>query len=76
VPKAIPDAGDAAADLGTGYGEGMRREKVVAGMREQTILNRLASLDELGKVVAFVASDVAGPMTATFANTTCGAILD
>jgi 3-oxoacyl-[acyl-carrier protein] reductase len=34
------------------------------------------SLDELGKVATFMASDGAGPMTATFANITCGAILD
>jgi 3-oxoacyl-[acyl-carrier protein] reductase len=46
-----------AADLGTGFGEGMTREEIVAGMREQSILKRLASLDELGKVAAFMASD-------------------
>ena len=34
------------------------------------------SLDELGKVATFMASDGAGPMTATFANITCGAVLD
>src|SRR5688572_13782337 len=67
LPEAIPDTGDA-ADLGTGYGEDMAREEIIAGMREQTILKRLASLDELGKVGAFMASDGAGPMTATFAN--------
>jgi 3-oxoacyl-[acyl-carrier protein] reductase len=76
LPEAIPDTGDAAADLGTGYGEGMTREEIIAGMREQTILKRLASLEELGKVAAFMASDGAGPMTATFANITCGAVLD
>jgi 3-oxoacyl-[acyl-carrier protein] reductase len=76
LPEAIPDTGDAASDLGTGYGEGMTREEIIAGMREQTILKRLASLDELGKVAAFMASDGAGTMTATFANITCGAVLD
>ena len=76
IPETIPDTGEAAADLGTGYGEGMTREEIIAGMREQTILKRLASLDELGKVATFMASDGAGPMTATFANITCGAILD
>ena len=54
----------------------MTREEIIAGMREQTILKRLASLDELGKVATLMASDQAGPMTATFANITCGAILD
>jgi 3-oxoacyl-[acyl-carrier protein] reductase len=76
LPEAIPDTGEAVADLGTGYGEGMRREEIIAGMREQTILKRLATLEELGKVAAFMASDGAGPMTATFANITCGAVLD
>jgi hypothetical protein len=33
-------------------------------------------VDELGKIVTFMASDQAGPMTATFANISCGAILD
>jgi 3-oxoacyl-[acyl-carrier protein] reductase len=54
----------------------MTREEIIAGMREQTILKRLATLDELGKIAAFMASDGAGPMTATFANISCGAILD
>jgi 3-oxoacyl-[acyl-carrier protein] reductase len=76
LPETIPDTGDATSDLGTGYGEGMTREEIIAGMREQTILKRLASLDELGKVATFMASDESGPMTATFANISCGAILD
>jgi 3-oxoacyl-[acyl-carrier protein] reductase len=76
LPEAIPDTGDAVVDLGTGFGEGMTREEIIAGMREQTILKRLASLGELGGVAAFMASDRAGPMTATFANITCGAVLD
>jgi 3-oxoacyl-[acyl-carrier protein] reductase len=54
----------------------MTREEIIAGMQEQTILKRLARLDELGKIAAFMASDGAGPMTSTFANITCGAILD
>ena len=76
LPEAIPDTGEAVADLGTGFGEGMTREQIIAGMRDQTILRRLATLDEVGKVAAFMASDGAGPMTATFANITCGAVLD
>jgi 3-oxoacyl-[acyl-carrier protein] reductase len=76
LPETIPDTGEAAADLGTGFGEGMTREEIIAGMREQTMLERLASLAELGSIAAFMASDGAGPMTATFANITCGAVLD
>ena len=71
LPEAIPDSGDAVADLGTGYGKGMTREEIIAEMREQTILRRLASLAELGRVAALIASYGAGPMTATFANITC-----
>ena len=76
LPETIPDTGDAVSDLGTGYGEGVTREEIIAEMRDETILKRLASLDELGKVAAFMASDQASPMTATFANITCGAVLD
>jgi 3-oxoacyl-[acyl-carrier protein] reductase len=76
LPEAIPDTGDATTDLGTGYGEGMTREQIISGMREQTILKRLATLEEVGNVASFMASDGAGPMTATFANITCGAVLD
>ena len=76
LPEAIPDTGDATSNLGTGFGEGMTREEIISGMQEQTILRRLASLDELGKIATFMASDGAGPMSATFANISCGAILD
>jgi 3-oxoacyl-[acyl-carrier protein] reductase len=76
VPETIPDTGDALADLGTGYGTGMTREEIVAGMREQTLLKRLATLADVGHAAAFLASDHARTMTATFANISCGAILD
>ena len=76
LPETIPDTGDATSNLGTGFGEGMRLEEIIAGMQEQTILRRLSTLDELGKVATFMASDGAGPMSATFANISCGAILD
>jgi 3-oxoacyl-[acyl-carrier protein] reductase len=76
LPETIPDTGDAVADLGTGFGESMTREEIIGGMQEQTILKWLATLDELGKVATFVASDQASTMTSTFANITCGAFLD
>jgi 3-oxoacyl-[acyl-carrier protein] reductase len=76
LPETIPDTGDAVADLGTGFGEGMTREEVIAGMQEETMLKRLPTLAELGKVAAFMASDQASAMTATLANITCGAFLD
>ena len=76
LPEAIPDTGDAVADLGTGFGDGMTRADIIAGMREATMLNRLPSLAELGNVAAFLASDQASAMTATLANITCGSFLD
>ena len=41
--------------------------------RERSMLNRLASPDDVGSVAAFLASDLAATMTATYANITCGA---
>jgi 3-oxoacyl-[acyl-carrier protein] reductase len=33
LPEAIPDTGDAVADVGTGFGEGMTREEIIARRR-------------------------------------------
>jgi 3-oxoacyl-[acyl-carrier protein] reductase len=76
IPEAIPDSGDAVADLGTGFGAGMTRADIIAGMQQATMLNRLPTLAEVGNVAAFMASDQASPMTATLANITCGSFLD
>jgi 3-oxoacyl-[acyl-carrier protein] reductase len=40
------------------------------------MLKRLATLEDVGNVAAFVASDKARSMTATGVNITCGAIVD
>ena len=42
----------------------------------RTLLRRLPTLDEVGNVAAFVASDRASAMTATVANVTCGSVVD
>src|SRR5829696_4791636 len=76
LPEAIPDTGETVADLGTGFGEDTTREEVIAGMREETMLNRLPTLAELGNVAAFIASDRVSAMTATLANITFGSFLD
>ena len=52
----------------------MTRPELLAWMRRSTQLDRLASLAEVGKVAAFMASDHAAAMTATSANLTCGAV--
>ena len=70
------DTGDAVAGFGTGFGAGMTRADIIAGMQEETMLDRLPTLAELGNAAAFLASDRASGMTATLANVTCGAFLD
>jgi 3-oxoacyl-[acyl-carrier protein] reductase len=76
LPETIPDTGDAVADFGTGFGAGMTGADIIAGMQEETMLDRLPTLAELGNAAAFLASDRASGMTATLANVTCGAFLD
>lgn len=70
------DAGDAVAGFGTGFGAGITRADIIAGMQEETMLDRPPTLAELGNAAAFLASDRASGMTATLANVTCGAFLD
>jgi 3-oxoacyl-[acyl-carrier protein] reductase len=52
------------------------REALVASLTEPTLLKRTATLEDVGNVAAFVASDKARTMTATAVNITCGAIVD
>ena len=40
-----------------GFGEGMKREEIIAGMREVTMHKRLPTLAALGNVAAFTALD-------------------
>jgi 3-oxoacyl-[acyl-carrier protein] reductase len=57
---------------GTGSGDGMTRDELIAWLRRSTMLDRLTSLAEVGNVAAFMASDQAGAVTAAAANITCG----
>jgi enoyl-[acyl-carrier-protein] reductase (NADH) len=52
------------------------RDAIVGGIVESTMLNRAATLEDVGNVAAFVASDKARSMTAATANVSCGALLD
>lgn len=54
----------------------MTREEVIAEMQKGTLLGRLPSLVDVGNVAACMASGHASAMTATFANISCGTILD
>jgi NAD(P)-dependent dehydrogenase (short-subunit alcohol dehydrogenase family) len=52
------------------------RERIVAEIERMTMLGRAATLEDVGNVAAFVASDRARTMTAATANVSCGALVD
>jgi 3-oxoacyl-[acyl-carrier protein] reductase len=52
------------------------RDAIVEGIEQQTMLGRAATLEDVGNVAAFVASDRARSMTAATANVSCGALVD
>ena len=63
VPETIPEGFDG-------------RQAITDDIVRRTMLNRAATLDDVGTVAAFVASDQARTMTATAINITCGAQVD
>ncbi len=63
VPETIPD---------TFAG----KDEIAAGIQKATLLNRTATLADVGNVAAFVASDQARTLTATDVNISCGALMD
>ncbi len=63
VPETLPEGFDG-------------REAIVGSIERQTMLKRAATLDDVGNVAAFAASDLARTMTATALNITCGAVVD
>jgi 3-oxoacyl-[acyl-carrier protein] reductase len=62
VPETIPESFDG-------------REEITEGIVGQTMLKRAATLEDVGNVAAFAASDHASTMTATALNISCGAIV-
>lgn len=52
------------------------RESIVEDIEKTTMLGRAATLEDVGNVAAFVASDRARTMTAATANISCGALID
>lgn len=66
VPDSIPDTPENAS----------WRDGVVADMEREILLDRTATLADVGDVAAFVASDRARTMTAATVNVSCGAIVD
>ena len=63
VPETIPESFDG-------------REQITEMIAGSTMLGRAATLDDVGNVAAFAASDHARTMTATALNISCGAIVD
>ena len=51
------------------------RDALVDSLTAPTMLGRTATIDDIGNVAVFAASDLARTMTATSLNTTCGAIV-
>ena len=52
------------------------REAIVEGIEKATMLGRAATLEDVGNVAAFVASDRARTMTAATVNISAGALID
>ena len=52
------------------------REAIAKSLDESTLSGRSATLDDIGRVAAFVASDHARTMTGATVNVSCGALLD
>jgi 3-oxoacyl-[acyl-carrier protein] reductase len=52
------------------------RDEIIAGIQQAALLNRAATLADVGNVAAWVASDQARTITATEVNISCGALMD
>jgi 3-oxoacyl-[acyl-carrier protein] reductase len=63
VPESLPQGFDG-------------REAIVEQMESATMLGRAATLEDVGNVAAFVASDRARSLTASTVNVSCGALVD
>lgn len=55
---------------------GSTRDEIAGMIQAATLLNRTATLADVGNVAAFVASDYARTMTSADINISCGAIVD
>jgi 3-oxoacyl-[acyl-carrier protein] reductase len=55
---------------------GVSLETFLASMEQETLLHRLPTLEEVGRVAAFMASDRAGAMTGTVVKINCGSLVE
>jgi 3-oxoacyl-[acyl-carrier protein] reductase len=72
IPEALHDPGGVGPAYGTSHP--MTSGELVAWMRDKTMLRRLTTLADVGKMAALIASDRAAAMTAAGLNITCGAV--
>jgi 3-oxoacyl-[acyl-carrier protein] reductase len=63
IPESIPE-------------DAPERDAIINNLLPQTLLNRMATLQDVGNVAAFAASDQARTITSTDINISCGAIVD
>ena len=63
VPESIPEGFEGS-------------DQIAEEIERTTMLGRAATLEDIGNVAAFVASDRARTMTAATANVSCGALVD
>jgi 3-oxoacyl-[acyl-carrier protein] reductase len=73
IADAISESVDRFPDYGTGEGR-MTREELVGWLTNETMLDRLTTLADVGAAAAVVASDRAAAMTGTGVDITCGTI--
>jgi 3-oxoacyl-[acyl-carrier protein] reductase len=66
-------SGGVAETIPAGY---QGRDELVRSLEEMTMLGRTATLEDVGNIAAFVASDRARTMTAATVNTSAGALID
>jgi 3-oxoacyl-[acyl-carrier protein] reductase len=52
------------------------REAIIEGIEKETMLGRVATLEDVGNAAAFAASERARTMTAATVNISCGALVD
>lgn len=67
---------DIRTDVFEGEGGGMDHDAIVAMMAQMTLLKRVTTLAQVTGMLAFLASDQAGGMTAEFVNITGGMVVD
>jgi 3-oxoacyl-[acyl-carrier protein] reductase len=53
-----------------------RRDAITKEIEDRTMLKRAATLEDVGNVAAFAASDQARTITASALNITCGSVVD